>query len=64
MKYYSQLEIEKFIEYLYDAQCEDLTYDQIESNIAILKTRKALLFFQNFNRNMFDSKIDLRVILH
>lgn len=64
MKYYSQLEIEKFIEYLYDAQCENLTNEEIESNSAILKTRKALIFFQSFNRDMLDSKIDLRIILH
>lgn len=64
MKYYSQLEIEKFIEYLYDAQCEGRTRDQIETDPSILKTRKALIFFQNFNKNMLDSKIDLRVILH
>jgi hypothetical protein len=64
VKYYSQLEIEKFIEFLYDAQCENLTDDQIESNTAILKTRKVLVFFQGLNHDMLDSKIDLRVILH
>lgn len=64
MRYYSQLEIEKFIEYLYDAQCEGMNDRDIESNPAILKTRKALVFFQDFNHHMLDSKIDLRVILH
>lgn len=64
MKYYSQMEIEKFIEYLYDAMCMGLTNDEIESNRAILQTRKALIFFQELNMRMFDSKIDLRVILH
>lgn len=64
MRYYSQLEIEKFIEYLYDAQCAELTKDEIEQNPAILKTRKVLLFFQDMNHSLLDSKFDLRVILH
>jgi hypothetical protein len=57
MKYYSQLELEKIIEYLYDIQCEGKKNEEIESDKAIGITRRMLIRIQEINQEYLDNRI-------
>jgi hypothetical protein len=50
MRYYSQLELEKIIEHLYDMQVASTNPEDVENTPAILKTRGVLMILQEKNR--------------
>lgn len=57
MKYYSQLEVEKYVEYLYDVQCAGKKDEEIESDKAIGITRRTLIRMQELNRDYLDRRL-------
>lgn len=54
MRYYSQLELEKIIEYLYDRQVASTLPKEVENNEAIIETRRLLMLLQEDNRRRLD----------
>lgn len=57
MIYYSQIELEKIIEHLYDRQVAVTCPEEVETNAAILETRRLMIQLQDANKKLLDRVI-------
>jgi len=57
MKYYSQLEVEKLLECLYDRQCATVPPEQVEDCGPIQETRTLMLKFSQDNAETLDLEL-------
>lgn len=60
MKYWSQLEVEKILEYLYDRQVARVSPDEVESNGPIQETRELMMRLQLDNYELLNIELGNR----